>query len=60
MPAKPPPRNPDFVDINDRQEIAYWCNLFDCTEDDLRYCVKFSGEKPDAVRRCINAKNGRT
>jgi hypothetical protein len=31
------------LDLNDRNEIEKWCNIFECSEDTLRYCTQYVG-----------------
>ena len=32
------------IDLSNKCEIEKWCELFDCSEETLRYCVTYAGK----------------
>jgi len=35
---------PMKIDLSNKCEIEKWCELFDCSEETLRYCVTYAGK----------------
>lgn len=41
------------VNVNEVWEVRYWCKEFNCTEEQLRACVKRVGVMVASVRACL-------
>ena len=39
------PNDAERVNVNDDDEVAYWCREFDCNADELREAVSAVGAK---------------
>lgn len=41
------------IDINDPNEVSYWCKKFKCTERELRDAVRNAGKSADEVEKYL-------
>ena len=48
------PNDATRVDINHDDEVRYWCELFDCTPEQLREAVSAAGQDVDNVRQHLS------
>jgi hypothetical protein len=44
------PKDAKRVNVNEPYEVRYWCDQFNCTEEELRNAVKRAGVMVDKVR----------
>lgn len=42
------------LDLNDRIELEKWCSLFQCSEETLRYCVRYVGNSIVSVETFLS------
>lgn len=47
------PQDADEIDINDPKEVNNWCKSLNCTEEELKACVKKVGHMADDVKKCL-------
>jgi hypothetical protein len=52
------PRDPRLVNLEDEDEIQYWCGFFQCNEWRLRDAVTHVGARCEDIRGCLSS--GRT
>jgi len=50
LPANYEPLDPGRVDMQNPVEVQYWCNEFDCTQEELREAVAGVGDHAAALR----------
>lgn len=53
------PKDPNVVDINDADEMEYWCREFNCTPEELRAAVEAVGHSAQEVRKYLREKRKR-
>lgn len=50
----PGPQDRKTVNLHQQWEVEYWCEEFDCTEDELREAVELAGSSAvEAVRAAV-------
>jgi uncharacterized protein DUF3606 len=47
------------VDLNERQDVPYWCEKLNCTERELREAVEQVGPMPSNVEAYLRTRNTR-
>jgi len=53
------PREVLRVDLNERQDVSYWCEKLKCTERELREAVEQVGPLPSNVEAYLRTRNTR-
>ena len=51
------PQDPAKVNVNDPEELSYWCRKFGCIPSNLFAAVYFAGDSPEAVEKYIKEKS---
>lgn len=46
------------INLNESYETRYWCQMFECTEEELHNAVKNVGTSPDAIEEYLNQSEG--
>ena len=49
------PRDPRLVNLDDEDEVRYWCGFFQCNEWRLRDAVTHVGARCDDIRGCLSS-----
>ena len=50
------PADASRVNVNEKYEVDYWTEKFNCTEAELRACVKEVGPMVKDVKICLEKK----
>ncbi|HTF82143.1 MAG TPA: DUF3606 domain-containing protein, partial [Cytophagales bacterium] len=52
------PQDAARVSLNEPWEVRYWCDAFDCTEDELKDAISLRGNSADALKTYFGKIDG--
>lgn len=50
------PHDSQRINLDQEHEVQYWCDKFDCTEEELREAVSLIGDSSAVVQRYLSLR----